>query len=187
YSSSSEAVARIGDDGVVEKVSRGETAILARYLDKMATSYITFLEDVPGFAWNNAPEKNFIDTLVNAKLKQLQILPSDLCSDEEFLRRAFLDATGRLPSVEESQAFLTDQNPNKRDLLIDALVETDDFASYWTLMTGDILRANTKKLNATGVQKFRLWLYESIRSDKPLNQFARELLTASGSAYQNPA
>jgi len=187
YSSSSESVARIGDDGVVEKVARGETAILARYLDKMATSYITFLEDVPGFAWNNSPEKNFIDTLVNTKLKQLQILPSDLCTDEEFLRRAYLDATGRLPSVEESQAFLADQNPDKRDLLIDGLVETDDFASYWTLMTGDILRANAKKMNPTGVQKFRLWLYESIRNDKPLNQFARELLTASGSAYQNPA
>src|SRR5260370_25166210 len=140
YSSSSESVARVGDDGVVEKVSRGETAILARYLDKMATSYITFLEDVPGFAWNDAPEKSFIDSLVNAKLKQLQILPSDLCSDEEFLRRASLDAIGRLPTVEESQAFLIDQNPNKRDQLIDALVETDDFASYWTLMTGDILR-----------------------------------------------
>ncbi len=187
YSSSSESVARVGENGVVEKISRGETAILARYLDKMATSYITFLEDVPGFAWNNPPEKSFVDTLVNAKLKQLQILPSDVCSDEEFLRRAYLDATGRLPTVEESQAFLADQNPNKRDQLVDALVESDDFASYWTLMTGDILRSNAKKLNATGVQKFRLWLYESVRSDKPLNQFARELLTASGSAYKNPA
>jgi hypothetical protein len=187
YSSSNESVAHVGDDGVVDKVSRGETAILARYLDKMATSYITFLEDVPGFAWNNPPEKNLIDTLVNAKLKQLQILPSDVCSDEEFLRRAYLDATGRLPFVEESQAFLADQNPDKRDRLIDALVDTDDFASFWTLMTGDILRANAKKMNATGVQKFRLWLYESIRNDKPINVLARELLTASGSAYKNPA
>ena len=187
YSSSSESVAKVGENGVVDKVSRGETAILARYLDKMATSYITFLEDVPGFAWNNAPEKNFIDTLVNAKLKQLQILPSDLCTDEEFLRRAYLDATGRLPFIEESQAFLADQSPNKREQLIDNLVDGDDFASFWTLTTGDVLRANAKKLNATGVQKFRLWVYESIRSDKPLNQFARELLTASGSAYHNPA
>ena len=187
YSSSNESVARVADDGVVEKVARGETAILARYLDKMATSYITFLEDVPGFAWNNAPEKNFIDTRVNAKLKQLQILPSELCTDEEFLRRAFLDATGRLPYIEESQAFLADQNPNKRDQLIDTLVDSDDFASYWTLITGDVLRSNTKKLNATGVQKFRLWLYESIRNDKPINEMARELLTASGSAYKNPA
>ena len=112
YSSSAESVARVGDDGVVEKVARGETAILARYLDKMATSYITFLEEVPGFVWNNPPETSFVDTLVDAKLKQLQILPSEVCSDEEFLRRAYLDATGRLPMIDESQAFLADQSPN---------------------------------------------------------------------------
>jgi hypothetical protein len=187
YSSSSESVAKVNDDGLVEKVARGETAILARYLDKMATSYITFLEDVPGFAWTNPPEKSFIDTLVNDKLKTLQIVPSELCSDEEFVRRAYLDATGRLPTVEESQAYLADQSPDKRDRLVDALVESDDFASFWTLMTGDVLRSNSKKLNSTGVQKFRLWLYESIRRDQPVNEFARDLLTASGSVYHNPA
>lgn len=187
YSSSNESVAKVNDDGVVDKVTRGETAILARYLDKMSTSYITFLEDVPGFVWNNPPEKSFVDTLVHAKLKQLQIIPSDVCSDEEFLRRAYLDTTGRLPTVDESQAFLNDANPNKRDALIDTLVDSDDFASFWALTLGDVLRSNTKKLNATGVQKFRLWIYESIRSDKPLDQFARELLTASGNVYYNPA
>ncbi|MFN0053947.1 MAG: DUF1549 and DUF1553 domain-containing protein [Planctomycetales bacterium] len=187
YSSSSESVAKVGDDGVVDKNSRGETAILGRYLDKMATSYITFLEDVPGFAWNSPPEKNFIDTQIHTKLKTLQILPSDTCTDEEFVRRAYLDATGRLPNVEESQAFLADQAADKRDRLVDTLVDSDDFASFWTLMTGDVLRSNAKKLNATGVQKFRLWLYESIRNDKPLDMFARELLTASGSAFKNPA
>ncbi|MSR57373.1 MAG: DUF1553 domain-containing protein [Planctomycetaceae bacterium] len=187
YSSSSESVAKVSDEGMVDKVSRGETAILARYLDKMATSNITFLEDVPGFAWNNPPEKNFVDTQVHNKLKTLQILPSELCTDEEFVRRAYLDATGRLPNAEESQGFLADQNPEKRDRLVDVLVDSDDFASFWTLMTGDVLRSNSKKLNATGVQKFRLWLYECIRNDKPVNEFARELLTASGSAYKNPA
>ncbi|MFN7765766.1 MAG: DUF1553 domain-containing protein [Planctomycetaceae bacterium] len=187
YSSSAETVARVGEDGLVEKVSRGETAILARYLDKMATSYITFLEDVPGFAWNNPPENNFVDTYVFGKLKQLQILPSELCSDEEFLRRAYLDATGRLPTVEESERFLSDASPNKRDLLVDALVETDDFASNWTLTLGDVLRANAKRLNPTGVAKFRQWLYECVRTDMPMDQFARDLLTAKGSAYTNPA
>lgn len=187
YSSSAEAVAKVNDNGLVEKVARGETAILARYLDKMATSYITFLEDVPGFAWNNPEEKSFVDTLVHQKLKVLQILPSDVCSDEEFVRRAYLDSCGRLPTVVESQAFLADGAADKRDRLVDALVDSDDFAAFWSLTTGDVLRANSKKLNATGVQKFRLWLYESIRDDKPLDQFARELLTARGSAYKNPA
>ncbi|MFM8584702.1 MAG: DUF1549 domain-containing protein, partial [Planctomycetaceae bacterium] len=187
YSSSAETVARVGEDGLVEKVSRGETAILARYLDKMATSYITFLEDVPGFTWNNPPENNFVDTYVFGKLKTLQILPSEICTDEEFLRRAYIDATGRLPTIEEAQRFLADTSPTKRDQLVDALVETDDFASAWTLTLGDVLRANSKRLNATGVHKFRQWLYECVRTDMPMDQFARDLLTAKGSAYRNPA
>lgn len=187
FTSSNESVAGIGEAGMVSKVSRGETAILARYLDKMATSYITFLEEVPGFAWNNSPEHSFVDSLINNKLKQLQILPSDLCTDEEFVRRAYLDTTGRLPTAQEAQTFLTDSSSGKRDALIDTLVETEDFASYWGLLLADVLRSNSKKLNATGVQKFKLWIYESVFNDKPMDQFARELLTASGSAYENPA
>jgi hypothetical protein len=186
FSSSSETVGRVGVDGLVEKVSRGETAILARYLDKMATSYITFLEDVPGFAWNNPPEQNFVDTQVFNKLKQLQILPSDLCSDEEFLRRAYLDAVGRLPSAEEALAYLVDSSGGKRDALVDKLVDSDEFASYWTLTLADVLRVNNKKLNPTGVQKFRHWIYEAVRTDMPMDKFAYEILTARGSVYKNP-
>ena len=87
YSSSSEAVATVDANGLMKKVGRGETTVLVRYLDKMATSAVTFLENVPDFAWNNPLEFNFIDGLINAKLKQLQILPSNLASEDEFVRR----------------------------------------------------------------------------------------------------
>lgn len=187
FTSSNETVAKVDDNGLVTKNSRGETAVLARYLDKMATSYVTFLQEVPGFVWNNPSENGFVDKLVFTKLKQLQILPSDLCTDEEFLRRAYLDTAGRLPTVAETQAYQANSAPNRREQLIDQLVESDDFASFWTLKWADVLRSNSKKLNATGVHKFRLWIYESIRNDKPFDQFARELLTAKGSAYENPA
>ena len=112
----------------------------------METAYITFLEDVKGFAWSNPPENNFVDTLAFKKMKQLQILPSDLCTDEEFVRRAYLDTTGRLPTVEETLAFLNDPSSDKRSRLIDQLVDTTDFADFWTLKWGDILRSNSKKL-----------------------------------------
>ena len=187
FSSSNEQVASVNENGLVSKGGRGETAVLARFLDKMATSQITFLEDVPGFAWNNPAEHNFVDNLVFEKLKQLQILPSDLCSDEEFLRRAYLDVTGRLPTIEETTAYLANQTLDKRNLLIDQLVESDDFADFWTLKWSDILRSNSKKITAVGTQKFRRWVYDSIRTDKPFDQFARELLTASGSVFENPA
>lgn len=187
FSSSNEQVGTVNAAGLVEKNGRGETAILGRYLDKMATSDITFLEQVPGFAWNKPAENNFVDKLVFAKLQQLQILPSELCSDSEFIRRAYLDATGRLPTIEESNAFLADAAGDRRATLIDRLLDSDDFASFWTLKWSDILRSNSKKLNITGVHKFHRWIYDSVRTDKPLNKFAHELLTASGSVYENPA
>ena len=187
FTSSNESVATVDDNGLVEKTGRGETAILARYLDAMATSDITFLEEVPGFQWSKTPENNFVDTHSFSKLKQLQILPSDVCTDEEFLRRAYLDLTGRLPRIEETQAFLADQAGDRRAKLVDALLESDDFAEFWTLKWSDILRSNSKKLTSTGVHKFQRWVYDGIRTDMGLDKLAHELLTASGSVFENPA
>ena len=187
FSSSNEQVGSVSETGLVSKSGRGETAILARILDKMTTGFVTFLEDVPGFAWSNPQPNNFVDNLVFEKLQQLQILPSDLCSDEEFLRRVYLDVTGRLPTIEESTAYLANPTPDKRAQLIDTLVESDDFADFWTLKWTDILRSNSKKVTAIGTHKFRRWVYDAIRTDKPFDQFARDLLTASGSVFENPA
>ncbi len=186
FSSSAEAVATVSPTGLVEKQGRGEAAILARYLDKMDTAEITFLEEVPGFRWNDSPEFNFIDTLVNAKLRQLQILPSDLCSDSEFLRRVSLDVAGRLPTVEETLAFHNDPAADKRARLIDALLDSPDYASFWALKLADVLRSNSGNLKPVGVAKFQQWLYESVYRDQPMDEFARELLTAGGSVYENP-
>jgi len=187
FSSSSEPVGKVDASGLVTKQGRGETAVLARYLDKMATCQLMFLEDVPGFAWNNPPEHNVVDTLVFNKLKTLQIQPSDLCSDDEFLRRAYLDTTGRLPTIAEAEVFLNDASPSKRQVLVDTLLDTDDFASFWALKWCDILRSNSKKLKVAGVHKFRRWVFETIRDDRPMDEFARQLLTANGSAFENPA
>jgi hypothetical protein len=187
FSSSNESVATVSVDGLVEKTGRGETAILARFLDKMSTASMTFLEDVKGFAWTNPPVKNFVDTLVYDKLKQLQIAPSELCSEEEFVRRAYLDADGRLPRPDETLAFLGSQDPNKRGKLVDDLVDSADCAAFWTLKWCDVLRANSKKLEPAGVRKFRRWVYESVLADKPVDQMARELLTSQGSVFENPA
>lgn len=186
FSSSAETVATVDEAGLVEKTGRGEAAILARYLDKMDTSNMTFLEQVPGFAWTNPPQHNFVDQLVDAKLQQLQIPPSELCSDDEFLRRATLDVAGRLPTLAETQAFLNDLSPDKRSRLVDELLASDDHAAFWALKWADVLRVNSGKLNATGVAKFNRWIYEGVLHDQPMDEFARELLTATGSVYENP-
>lgn len=187
FDTSDEGIAAITPAGVVTREGRGEATILARYLDKMSTTQISFLTDRPDFQWPNPPEETRIDQLVFGKLKQLQIQPSELCSDSDFLRRATLDLTGRLPSLEETQAFHADTNPAKRAALVDRLLASDDHARFWSMKWSDLLRCNSKKLTKSGVHKFRRWLFDVVKNDMPLDQFARELLTATGSTQQNPA
>lgn len=186
FSSSAESVATVDENGLVQKQGRGETAILARYLDKMDTSYLTFLEDVPGFAWNEPEASGFIDHLVGEKLRQHQIPPSELCSDDEFLRRVTLDLAGRLPTLEEATAFLNDQSPEKRRQLVDQLLDSPDHAAFWSLKWADVLRVNSNKVKTPGVHKFVRWIYSGVLNDQPMDQFARDLLTARGGVFENP-
>ncbi|MCA9059824.1 MAG: DUF1549 domain-containing protein, partial [Planctomycetaceae bacterium] len=162
FDSSDEAIATISRTGVVEREGRGEATILARYLDRMSTTQITFLTERPDFRWSEPPVANEIDQLVFRKLQQLQIEPSELCSDTDFLRRASLDLAGRLPTLEETQAFLADQSPQKRAALVDRLLSHDDFARFWSLKWADLLRCNSRKMSPVGVHKFRRWLFENV-------------------------
>lgn len=186
YSSSDEAVATVGDDGLVSAQDRGEAAVLVRYLEHVETAYLTFLRPLESFAWNDPPAQNFIDNLVFDKLRQLEILPSDLCSDEEFVRRVYLDVLGVLPSPGESAAFLADAALDKRSKLIDALLDRPEYADFWALKWSDLLRINNKQVTATGVHKYRRWIVSAVRDNMPYDQFVRELLTAVGNTYDNP-
>jgi len=187
FDTSDESIAAITATGVVTREGRGEATILARYLDKMSTTQISYLTERREFQWPNPPEETRVDQLVFGKLRQLQIEPSELCSDSDFLRRATLDLTGRLPSLEETQQFHADASPQKRAALVDRLLATDDHARFWSLKWSDLLRVNSKRLTKSGVHKFRRWLFDVVKNDVPLNQFAHELLTATGSTQQNAA
>lgn len=179
-------VASVAPDGVVSGVDRGEAVVLARYLDQVAVTSLTFLKDVPGFHWSAPSEANFIDASVFAKLKRLQIAPSELCSDEEFLRRVTLDVTGQLPTIQEAKLFLADDSANKRDRVIDELLQRDTYADFWALKLADLLQVKASKLSLAGVPKFYKWLRDSVRLNRPYDQVAYELLTAQGSSYENP-
>jgi hypothetical protein len=187
FTSSDEGVATVDGDGFVVGVDRGETAILVRYLEKMETASLVFLKDIDGFHWNDPPENNFVDHDIFAKLRQLQILPSDLCSDEEFVRRVYLDVIGELPSVGEAQAFLADQSADKRAKLINALLERPEYADFWALKWGDLLRLRGNKVTPSGVHKFHHWLVAALRENMPADRFAQTLLLADGSTFANPA
>ena len=187
FSSSDEAVATVDENGLVVGQDRGEAAILVRFLDKLESSTMMFLKEVPGFEWNSPPENNFVDHHVFEKLEQLQILPSDLCTDEEFIRRVYLDVIGILPDAGRNGRLPgRHRSADKRAKLIDALLERPEYAEFWALKWGDLLRIRNAKVSNAGVHKFHRWLVAAFRDNMPYDQFARELLTADGSTFVNP-
>ena len=189
FTSSTIDVAKVTDDGVVTAERRGETAILTRYEGAYSTNGIIVMGDRSGFEWVETPVYNYIDTHVQNKLKRLKILPAELCTDEEFVRRIYFDMTGLPPTPEQVRNFLMDTNPAKakREKLIDSLVETSEYVDHWTHKWGDLLQSNRKFLGERGMWLFQQWLHDEITENRPYNEFVYDLITATGSAYSNPA
>jgi hypothetical protein len=117
----------------------------------------------------------------------LRVQPSPLCSDSVFLRRAYLDALGILPTMAEARAFLSDTRPDRRALLIDRLLQRAEFADFWALKWSDLLHNEEKTLDRKGVGSFHHWIRQCIAEGRPLNEFARDLIAARGSTYSHPA
>jgi hypothetical protein len=133
------------------------------------------------------PVHNFIDELVFAKLKSMGVPPSAPCDDATFIRRVAGDIAGRLPTAEETRKFLEDKDPAKRDKLIDTLLASPDYADYFANKWSALLRnKRTKPADAVGNFAFHDWIRESMRTNKPFNQFAREVVGASGEVTENP-
>ena len=136
------------------------------------------------------PLSGKIDELVFAKQRQVGLQRANICSDAVFLRRVSLDLIGSLPTAEEAQAFLEDKDPNKRSALIDRLLERGEFADYWGMRWGDVLRVKSEfpvNLWPNAAQAYDRWIREGLRLNVPYSQFAQEILTASGSNFRNPA
>ena len=179
----------MSDKAVVKGIRQGEGALLVRYEGKFVTLPVTVLNPRSGFEWVELPQYNYIDQLIDAKLKRLKIQPSSPADDAEFLRRVYLDLTGRLPAPEKVRAFISDPAAlqTKRSRTIDRLMGNDDYVDFWTLKWGDLLRSNRKFMSTKGMWVFREWLRQSIAQNKPYDQLVRELLTSKGSTFDNPA
>ena len=181
-----EAVAAVSPAGVVTRRAPGEAVVVAEYMGHVATAVVLFRDDNPAFRWPDPPANNFIDTHVFARLKDLRIEPSGLCTDAEFVRRAHLDAIGRLPTPERVRAFLADRSPDKRTKLIDELLARDEFADWWALKWADRLGVNQRFVGKIGAVKYHQWIRQQIAANVPEDEFARRVLTASGGNYSNP-
>jgi hypothetical protein len=179
-------VVNVDAAGLVHREQLGEATVVVRFLDQQVPVQLAFLPARPNFAWNDPPAVNYIDELVFAKLRTLQLNPSPLADDATFIRRAHLDAIGLLPTLDETRSFLADCSPEKRTRLIDALLLRPEFAEHWALKWADLLRNEEKVLDAKGVDAFSTWIRESISTGKPLDQFVRELVVARGQTYEHP-
>jgi len=193
FQSNNDGLAGVDEHGLVTTgETPGDVAIMASYLG--AVDVFRVLIPRPAESVSIAPPEpgtdgagNFIDPLVDAKLMKLNIQPSELCSDEDFLRRAFLDVIGTLPKPDEVRKFLDDKRPDRRARLIDELLKRPEYADYWALKWSDLLRAERPTLGHAGAHAYYRWMRDSFATNKPFDRFARELLTADGLLRDQPA
>ncbi len=178
---------KVSAEGMVAREKAGESTVLVRYLDRQEAVRLAFVPARPDFVWSEPVANNFIDEHVFKKLRTLRMNPSALCDDSVFLRRAYLDLLGVVPTAETARAFTADTAPDKRAALIERLFARAEFADFWTLKWADLLKIEERQLDPTGMKVFHGWIRESIAGNKPLDQFARELIAARGSTYENPA
>jgi hypothetical protein len=189
YGTTNEGVAAVDDSGLVTVIGSGESAITAWFQSKVAFARISspFTAPVPDKVFSNAERHNYIDEHVLRKLQTLKIAPSALAGDLEFLRRASLDAAGILPTAKEALRFAADPAPDKRAKLVESLLSRPEFADYWAYKWSDLLLLSSRKVSGDGLGAFYGFLRKSVEENKPWDQFVREIITASGSSFQNGA
>ncbi|MGK0185706.1 MAG: hypothetical protein ACI9R3_001485 [Verrucomicrobiales bacterium] len=188
FQSNNDALAQIDEDGLISAGELpGQSAVMARYLG--ATEICRLLVPRPGETTETPfpPAHGFIDEAVYANLKKLNLRPSDLADDATFLRRAYLDIIGTLPTAAEAQEFLGNQDPGRRAQLVDALLERPEYADYWALKWADLLRVDSEKLGRRGAYDYYRWIRESLLENKPFDVLCRELVTAEGPLTESPA
>ncbi|MBI3882051.1 MAG: DUF1549 domain-containing protein [Verrucomicrobia bacterium] len=175
--------------GLMRTLRRGEAPVLARYEGAYAATTVTVMGDRTGFVWKEQPANNKLDELVAAKWQRMKILPSGLCTDDEFIRRVYLDLTGLPPTADDVRKFLADKRDTraKRDELIDRLIGNPDYVDHWANKWADLLQVNGKFLGTEGAKLFREWIHTEVEKNTPYDQFAKKILTASGSNRENPA
>ena len=188
-SSSDELTLAVNPAGLSTAGNKGEVYVMARYGTFAVVSKAIVVDPTATLNWPEVAERNYVDTFVFDKLKKLRIPPAELASDEIFVRRAYVDVLGTIPSLEETQAFLADTDPEKRSKLIDTLLERPEFSELWAMKWAEVLRVAEipNILDRKGMHRYNDWLRQAIMSNTPMDKLVRELLGAEGGNFTNPA
>ena len=190
YQSNEAVYAAVNADGKIKAGPiPGEAAIMSRFMDKFAVTQIVipYPGQVETGVYEKLPRQHLVDRHVWDKLKQLNLTPSGVAPETTFLRRAYIDVIGRLPNADDVRAFVADTGSDKRERLIDALLQRPEYADFWANKWADLLRPNPYHAGIKAVYNLDAYLRESFRENKPYDQFVRELLTAKGSTFRDGA
>jgi len=189
FSSNNENSAEIAQAGLVTAHARGEAFIMARFDTHTVGSQFIVLPKGLQYEDPKTPENNYVDTLVHTKLRKLRIIPSEVCSDEEFLRRVSVDITGTMPTIDDYEKFLADTAPDKRDKLVDQLLQRKEFVDIWVMKWAELLQVRTiaNRVEKKPMLAYFNWLRDKIANNTPTDKMVQELLGARGGSFANPA
>jgi hypothetical protein len=182
-----DAAASVSEAGVVTATGPGEAFILARY-DEFTEGTAVIVRPGTAFVDPKTPAFNYIDEHVHAKLNKLHVVPSEVCSDETFVRRVYVDLIGMLPTPAERTAFLADADAKKREKLVDKLIAREEFRDIWVMKWAELLQIRTiNGISPKGLQLYDKWLRDKVRGGASIDQIVKELLPAVGGTFENPA
>lgn len=190
FATNNPATAKIDKNGIVSASGRGDTHVFARFNRFTIGSEVIVLPQDKNYAWTNPSANNYIDEIVHDRLQKLRLLPSDVCDDETFIRRLYIDLTGSLPTTKEYREFMADASKDKRTALIDQLLQSDGFTDLWTDLWAEMLRVKGGGYapSATDVKAadvYYEWIREQIAKNRPLNEFVADQITGTGSNLTN--
>ncbi|MCC9658063.1 DUF1549 and DUF1553 domain-containing protein [Rhodopirellula halodulae] len=188
FSTNDASVAPIDQDGVATAGSRGEAFVMARFdTHTVGSQVLTLPADLKYIAPEPQPS-SYVDELVDKKLNQLRLVPSGQCTDEEFIRRATIDITGLLPTEEELNLFVNDVAPDKREALIDRLLERKEFSEIWAMKFAQLLMIkSTNQVSKKSALLYANWLTDQFARNVPINEMVHDLLTSTGGTFGEPA
>ncbi|MAG17306.1 MAG: cell surface protein [Phycisphaerae bacterium] len=179
--------AKVDNVGVITAGQRGEAFVMARFDTHAVGSHIIVIPADADTTPADMPNRNYIDDLVNNKLRKLRITPSPRCSDEVFVRRAYLDICGVLPTGEEYEQYMADESPDRRDKLIDELLDRKEFVELWVMKWAELLQVRSGEISYKAMLLYYNWLQDRIANNVPMNEIVNELLSSAGGTFKTPA